>query len=188
MAGYGLKWPRFAPNKTVAEDGTITYDTPVTIGEAVKADLTISKAAGKIYGNNALSEATSDFISGTIAMETVDLTDDVASVIFGATVKENTCVYNVNDNPPEGALAYLKTLLRKGKTVYKPYFFPRAKAEMGNDTAATKGESVTFSTAATTWTIMAPASGNWFETTECDTEEEARAWIDEMMGVPKVGV
>lgn len=188
MAAYGLKWPIFAPNKAIAEDGTITYDAPVTIGEAVKADLSITMATGKIYGNNRLSDFADDFISGTIAMETVDMTDDVAGVIFGATVAEKVCTYNTSDTPPEGALAYYKTLRRNNKEMCKAYYYPRVRATLGNDTAATKGESITFATVATTWTVMAPESGDWRKTCECATEAEARAWIDEMMGVPKAGV
>lgn len=183
MAAFGAKYPRFAPNKTVGEDGAITYDTPVTIGALNKADLTVTMASGKIYGDNELQESVDEFVSGTLAMETTDMEDDVAGKIYGATVEEKLCTYNTGDTPPEGGLGYYKTIMRNNQKLFKTYFYPRAKAAIGNDTAATKADSITFSTVATNWTIMADKKGNWRLTEEHDTEEAAKAWLDTQMGV-----
>ena len=80
-------------------------------------------------------------------------------------------------------MGYYKTLVRGGKKIFKTVFYPRAKAAIGNDTAATKAASITFSTVATNWTIMADKRGNWRLTEEHATEEAAKAWLDTQMGV-----
>lgn len=183
MAAFGAKYPRFAPNETVDEEGVITYDAPVTIGSLNKADLTVTMASGKVYGDNELQESVDEFVSGAIAMETVDMEDAVAGKIYGATVQEKLCTYNTGDTPPEGGLGYYKTLVRGGKKVFKTYFYPRVKAAIGNDTAATKADSITFSTVSTNWTVMAARNGNWRLTEEHETEEAAKKWLDTQMGV-----
>ena len=183
MAAFGAKYPRFAPNKTVTPAGVVTYDAPVTIGALNKADLTVTMASGKVYGDNELQESIDEFVSGTLAMETSDMEDAVAGKIYGATVLEKLCTYNTGDTPPEGGLGYYKTLVRGGKKIFKTVFYPRAKAAIGNDTAATKADSITFSTVATNWTIMADKRGNWRLTEEHATEEAAKAWLDTQMGV-----
>lgn len=91
MAAFGAKYPRFAPNKTVSPEGVVTYDEPVTIGALNKADLTVTMASGKVYGDNELQESIDEFVSGSIAMETTDMEDEVAGKIYGATVEEMYC-------------------------------------------------------------------------------------------------
>ena len=77
MAAFGAKYPRFAPNKTVSPEGVVTYDEPVTIGALNKADLTVTMASGKVYGDNELQESIDEFVSGSIAMETTDMENTV---------------------------------------------------------------------------------------------------------------
>ena len=84
------------------------------IGRLVKADLTLTMASGKLYADDELAESAEEFVSGSIAMETDDILDAVASVIYGATVKEKTVVYNTSDNPPPGGLTYYKKLRPPG--------------------------------------------------------------------------
>ena len=132
MAAFGAKYPRFAPNKTVSPEGVVTYDEPVTIGALNKADLTVTMASGKVYGDNELQESIDEFVSGSIAMETTDMEDEVAGKIYGATVVEKLCTYNTGDTPPEGGLGYYKTLVRAGKKIFKTFSIPapRRQSEM----------------------------------------------------------
>ena len=55
----------------------------------------------------------------------------------------------------------------------------------GNDSAATKGSSITFGTSATTFTVFRCNSGAWRITKEFTTESECIAWCDTKLG--KVG-
>lgn len=188
MASFGAKYPYFCPVKAEPEDARPTYDgDPVRIGRLVKADLSITLASGQLYADDQLAESVDEFVSGSVAMETDDMTDDVAAVVYGATVEDGTVHYNVGDDPPKGGYGYLKKLMRNKKTLYKGYFYPLVKAVLGNDSAATKSNSITFGTTTTTLTIFACETGDWRDTHEADTEAEALAWLKAQFGVAAPG-
>jgi len=107
------------------------------------------------------------------------MVDDVASVVYGVEVLDGTVTYNVSNDPPKGGLGYLKKLMRNKQVLYKAYFYPLAKASLGNDTAQTKGTSITFGTTSTTFTIFACENGDWRDTHEAATEAEALTWLKE---------
>ena len=183
MASFGAKNPYFAPIESEPEGTLPVYKgEPVKIGRLVKADLTLTMASGKLYADDELAESAEEFVSGSIAMETDDILDTVASVIYGATVKEKTVVYNTSDNPPPGGLAYYKKLMRHGKLVFKGLFFPRVKAALGNDAAQTKADSITFGTSTTNFTVSNANNGDWRFTEEFETEDAAMAWVKAMLG------
>ena len=184
MASFGAKYPRFSPIATEPENALPTYAItgPVTIGKLVKADLTVTLASGKLYADDGLAESVDEFSSGSLAMETDDMTDEVATEVYGATVTEKKVSYKAGDSAPMGGLAYYKVLMRNGVKLYKGYFYPRVKAMLGNDSAATKADSVTFGTAATTFTVFRCNSDEWRITEEFTTEAAAKAWVDTQLG------
>ena len=188
MASFGAKYHVFAPfASTYTGTGTPRYDDKVTIGRLVKADLTVTLATGELYSDDVLSEQVSEFASGQIAMETDDMLDSVAAVVYGAEVASKLVTYKSTDAPPYGGLAYYKVLQRNGKRLYKGYFYPKAKAALGNDTAQTRTNSITFGTTATTFTVFALDDGTWRQTQEFDTETEAKAWVDEKLAKATAG-
>ena len=178
MASFGTKNPYFAKIKSDPETWLPIYEgDPVKIGRLVKADLSLTMASGKLYADDGLAESAEEFVSGSIAMETDDILDEVAAVVYGAEVKDKLVVYNTGDNTPPGGLAYYKKLMRRGKIVYKGYFYPRVKAALGNDTAQTKTDSITFGTSTTNFTVYNANNGDWRHTMEFDTEDDALAWV-----------
>lgn len=178
MASFGAKNPYFCKVKEEPDGNLPVYEgTPVKIGRLVKADLSITMASGKLYADDELAESVEEFASGSLAMETDDIIDSVASVVYGTTVEGKTVHYNTKDDPPSGGLAYYKKLMRKRKVLYKGVFHPLVKASLGNDSANTKTDSITFGTSSTTFTVFAAANGDWRITEDFDTEEEAIAWV-----------
>lgn len=174
MAEFGAKYPCFLKSGETAG---------IVIGKLVSANLTVNLASGELYADDALAEQASEFASGSLAMETDDLTDANASVIYGATVSNSIVTYNKDDTPPFGCLGYYKVLMRNGVKYYKGYFYPKVKAALGNDNAQTRGSSITFQTAQTTFTIFPDANGDWRKTKEFATAALAAAWIDELCGI-----
>ena len=73
----------------------------------------------------------------------------------------------------------------KGKKYFKGFFYPKVKAALGNDNAATRGSSITFSTALTTFTVFAPEVGDWRITKTFDNEAAARGWVQSKLNVSK---
>ena len=107
------------------------------------ANLTVNLANGELFADDSMAEQVSEFASGTLAMETDDMLDSVAAVVYGATAEAEggELKYNAADTPPLGGLAYYKRLKRSGKTCFKGYYYPKVRAALGNDNAQTKGSS-----------------------------------------------
>lgn len=183
MASFGAKYPYFNPTASEPEGKLPVYKNPepVRIGRLVKADLTVNLASGKLFADDGLAESVEEFSSGSIAMETDDMEDSVAAVVYGAEVKDKEVRYTTLDAPPAGGLAYFKKLMRRKKVIYKGYFYPLVMASLGNDTAQTKGDSITFGTNNTTFTVFACEDASWRITKEFETEPEVIAWIKEKL-------
>lgn len=184
MAQFGVKYIKFNPIEDQPENALPTYKAggAVRLGKAVKADLTVNNATGELYADDELAESLTEFASGSLTAETDDMTDNVASVVYGCEVVDKTVHYKRGDTPPEGGLGYIKGLYRRGVTSFRGVFYPRVKAALGNDSAQTRGNSITFSTVSTTFTIFSCNSGDWRLTEEFATLAEARAWVDKMLG------
>lgn len=178
MASYGANNPYFCKVKDEPERALPTYEgEPVKIGQLVKADLTLQMASGKLYADDHLAESVEEFVSGSISMETDDMLDEVASVVYGAKAAEKLVRYNTGDDPPSGGLAYYKKLMRNKTVLFKGYFYPLVKAALGNDSAQTKTDNITFGTTSTTFTVFACNNGDWRHTEEFSSEDEALAWV-----------
>lgn len=183
MASFGAKYPHFAKIKEEPEGQLPVYDgNPLRIGRLVKAELSVTMASGKLYADDELAESLEEFMSGSLAEETDDMTDEVASAVYGAETKDGEVHYKSGDSAPVGGHAYYKVLKRRGKMVYKGYFYPRVQAALGNDTAQTKTDSITFGTISTNFTVFTCESGDWRITKEFDKENEAQAWVKEKLG------
>lgn len=183
MASFGAKYPCFNPIQQEPEGKLPVYKNPepVRIGRLVKADLTVNLSSGKLFADDVLAENVDEFSSGSIAMETDDMEDSVAAVVYGCEVVEKEVHYNIKNDPPAGGLAYIKKLMRKKKVLYKGYFYPIVKAALGNDTAQTRTDSITFGTNSTTFTVYPCETGDWRYTKEFPKEDDAIDWIKERL-------
>ena len=192
MAQFGAKRPRFAPVKTTPEGALPTYDfeKAVTIGKLVKADLTVTNASGELYGDDALAEKGDMFASGSLALETDDKTNEVHAALHGATVSEETSEVTDSDGDvaPRGGLVYYKVIIRQGARYFKGVFHPLVNAILGNDSAATKGSSITFGTSSTAFNVFRCNSGAWRVTKEFTDEAACIAWCDTKLGKPAATV
>ena len=180
MASFGAKYIRFntIEEEPAGELPVYKENGTVELGRLVKADLTVNLASGKLYADDELAESVDEFSSGSLAVETDDMEDEAAKAVYGCTVTDGEVHFKRGDSPPMGGLAYYKVLMRKGVKFFKGYFYPRVKAALGNDTAQTKGDSITFGTNSTTFTIFGSNSDDWRICKTLPTEEEARAWVD----------
>lgn len=190
MAQFGAKRPMFAPVVSEPENALPTYDysKAVKIGKLIKADLTVTNASGELYADDALAEKVDMFASGQVDMETDDKTNEVYAALHGATADKDTgeVTDKDSDNAPRGGMAYYKVLIRQGVRLYKGVFLPLVKAILGNDSAATKGNSITFGTSATGFTVFRCNSGVWRVQKEFSSEADCIAWCDEKLGKAKV--
>lgn len=191
MAAFGAKCLKYAQIKTEAAGKLPTYDVTkkVELGRLVKADLTVNFASGTLYADDTLAEQMDEFASGTIAAEVDELEDENASIIYGAVINElQEKEDNTGDEIPFGGLAYYKSLVKNGKKFFRGYFYPKVKAQLGNDNAATKASSITLAAAPITFTVLEPNNGTWRYTKKFDTEADVIQWIDNKLSNAVEGV
>lgn len=169
MAKFGLKYPCFKPHGE---------STGVVLGKAVAANLTITNAEGEIFADDALAESESRFASGSLATELDDMTDAVASKVYGHTVADGELTANVDDEAPEGVLGYYMAVKRGGVVYYIARAYQRAQAQLGNENSQTRGGSITFQTTNTTFKIKPDDNGDWKMQKTFTTEAAARAWVN----------
>lgn len=181
MASFGAKYPKFSPIKAETPSALPTYTGAVSLGRLVKAEMTVAMASGKLYADDVLVESVDEFASASVAMETDEVTDASAAKVYGATVAEKKVTYKAGDSAPKGGLAYYKVLMRDGVKLFKGFFYPKVKAQLGNDTAQTKGDAITFGTNTTTFTVFPTNTGEWRITEEFDNEAAAITWVDEQL-------
>ncbi len=193
MAGFGGEYARFAKFATEETSSAApTYEAPVSLGPLVTGNLTVTNASGELHGDNVLQEKVDKFASAAIAMEVTDCPKASLAEIYGATYDqaEKSISYSVDDEPPCGALSFIRNILRKGKEIYEANFFPKAQAALASENTQTRSGSITFQNVAINWTVLAPLHKEtpWRVTAEFDTKEEAIAWLDEKLGALEITI
>ena len=187
MADFGANYIKFSPIKAQPEGKLPIYrdEGPVELGLLVGADMTPHMAEGSLFAGNVLAENLNMFAYADLDLETDDMLDEVASTVYGCSVKGKLVHYKSGDVPPEGGLAYYKNKLRRGVPYFQGIFHPRAKATLGSDSAKTRTDTITFSTTKTKFKLFACNSEDWRLTETFDTEAEAKAWVDEKLAGAK---
>ncbi len=183
MAKYGAKCPCFAPFVSEAADGTVTYGMGIRIGKLSVANLTVNLASGQSWGDDDIDEDISEFASGTFALETTDMLDSVASVIYGSQIVDGELIDSVDDEAPFGCVGFYKAVQREGKRYFQAVWFPKTKAILGNDNNNTRGQSIAFSTVPTTFNIYRPTKGQWRYRKTFSAEGDAIAWLENKCNV-----
>lgn len=187
----GMKMPMFAPIAAEPQAALPTYGQAsdiVTIGEAIAGNLTVNRATGELYSDDALNIKIDDFASASLALETDGIEDEVAAALFGATVEGGLVTYAAGDVAPNGGLAYYTPMRdRSGKMYYRGHFYPKVQAAMGGSNAATKSGSAAFQTANTSFTVMKCNSDAWMLTETFDTEAAALAWCKSKLSAASAG-
>lgn len=183
MAKIGMAYPAFAKIAGETTTALPTYDTGFVLGQALKADLTIAYAEGQMYADNKLVEDVSEFSSGSIAVETDNLTLPYMSVIYGADLTDDELGNGAEDTPPFGGFGYYQVLMVANVKKYRAFFYPKVKAKMGDETAATKSNSFTLGATPITLTVFKPNFGKWRYVKEFTTEAAAQAYIQTKLSV-----
>lgn len=183
MASIGLAYPAWAKISGETTSALPTYSTGITLGAAVKADLTITNATGQLYADNQLIEDVSEFANASIALETDNLTLATQAAIFGATLTNGELGFGDDDVAPFGGFGYYQVLMINGVKKYRAFYYPKVKAKFETESASSKSGSITFGNAAIALTVVKPKYGKWRYVKEFDTEEAAKAYIDTKLSV-----
>ncbi|MBR0307626.1 MAG: hypothetical protein IJH92_01905 [Mogibacterium sp.] len=177
MAGFGAKYPCWAPLKTEPANADPTYDPGQVLGKLVSASRSITNAEGELYGDDMRAEYLSEFASGTLDLSVTALTDAQLTALYGANVADGEITFDKDDEIPYGGVGFYQVLVRGGVKYYRGYFYPKCKAIIGDASAETKGSSINFTPEGLQFAIDCPAYGGWCKVETFDTEAAAIAWV-----------
>lgn len=174
-------------------DGTITYDTPVSMGDAMSVELNLTAAEGRLYAESRLAEYKKLITGGTASVGVKYITDAAQKLLFG--MSENT--RDVGTNTSQKSLKATAKDIAKyvgmgfyapdaidGTDKYTAVFVYKVLFGAPGYVYATKGDSITFQTPTTTGEFLADDSEdkNLMETAILANESDAVAWINKCFG------
>lgn len=174
-------------------DGTITYDTPVSMGDAMSVELNLTAAEGRLYAESRLAEYKKLITGGTASVGVKYITDAAQKLLFG--MSENT--RNVGTNTSQKSLKATAKDIAKyvgmgfyapdaidGTDKYTAVFVYKVLFGAPGYVYATKGDSITFQTPTTTGEFLADDSEdkNIMEIAILANESDAVAWINKCFG------
>ena len=174
-------------------DGTITYDTPVSMGDAMSVELNLTAAEGRLYAESRLAEYKKLITGGTASVGVKYITDAAQKLLFG--MSENT--RNVGTNTSQKSLKATAKDIAKyvgmgfyapdaidGTDKYTAVFVYKVLFGAPGYVYAKKGDSITFQTPTTTGEFLADDSEDKsiMEIATLASESDAVAWINKCFG------
>lgn len=186
---YGAKNIRIGKITAEQANAMPTYDKAMLLGELNQLSDNPSFAEAKAAGdNNALARYIKQFTQATVDVTVLDITNEVASMVLGATIESGSTQkglsFSGNDVAPYVGLGFYTTnLLAENVVRYKAIFYPRCKASMQGKTYDTKGDSITLSNSKLQFTASVCNKGaRWkMESEFLETEAAAEAWLEALM-------
>lgn len=185
---YGAKmiqWAPFAATNPETVSAPPKLGTPANLGALSKVIETINFNRMSGHGDNVKKVEIVEFKDGSLAVETLYLSNENAAALTGAelgtTDGDKDLKFGSNDVAPYGSLAFYTNCMKDdGTKYYQGVFFPKVKANMGGESYETKGDSIVLSNAKLTFAVFEPLYGKYrHKSPEFDTEAKAAAWVNE---------
>lgn len=179
--------------KYINTEGTITYETPISMGDAMSVELNLTAAEGRLYAESRLAEYKKLITGGTASVGVKYITDAAQKLLFG--MSENT--RNVGTSASQKSLKATAKDIAKyvgmgfyapdaidGADKYTAVFVYKVLFGAPSYVYATKGDGITFQTPTTTGEFLADDSEdkNIMETATLESETDAIAWINKCFG------
>lgn len=138
----------------ITEDtnGEETYDTPIILAKAIKADLSIELAEGELYADDSAAYVIKDFKSGTLSLGIEDIGTSAAQDLTGAVMDDNGVLISASEN--DGAVVAVGFRALKPNNKYRYFWLYRVKFGIPATNLQTKGDSITFQTPTIEGTVM----------------------------------
>lgn len=196
MPLYGFRGVYIA--KRHENNGTVTYDAPITPGCPVRAQLEFQFAEADFWCKDALTIVKRKATGGQVTFEAAYLSDAAKALAFGATAKTReltytdkqgtsqtkevtSVVYAESDQAPYvGFAGYGPDASGDSDDKFTAFFIGKTKFSPPSLNLQTINGSITFQTPTTTGRFMpdGSAGGVIQEVGTFDSEEEARAWCE----------
>lgn len=184
MPSFDLRGIRAGKYKNTA--GTISYENPTDVGDAMSAQLDLKFAEGRLYAESKLAEYIKLATGGTISLAVKYIKKAAQAMLYGCTTdtsKENI-KFSAKDVANYVGVGFYAPDKVDGVTKYTCVWVPKALFGPPSMAYQTKGENIQFNTPTTTGEFLADDSTDelLLETETVDTAAEAVAWIKGKLG------
>lgn len=181
MAKTGLKHPVCAIYSEIT--GSPVYTSGVIIGKAIKSNLKWNKNDVKLNADDNVAERDNSVIGGTLTVSTDDLSYAVRAMLFGHTYSNGKLVVSENDVAPYVGYGVYGKTVRDGVIKWRATFVPKVMFGVPDDETETRGEKTQFQTPTIEGEVMKDINGQFFYEELFDTEAEAIAYLDGLVGI-----
>ena len=184
MPSFDLRGIRAGKYKNTA--GTVSYEKPTDVGDAMSAQLDLRFAEGRLYAESKLAEYIKLATGGTISLAVKYIKKAAQAMFYGCTTdtsKENI-KFSAKDVANYVGVGFYAPDKVDGVTKYTCVWVPKALFGPPSMAYQTKGENIQFNTPTTTGEFLADDSENelLLETETVDSAAEAVTWIKGKLG------
>lgn len=184
MPSFDLRGIRAGKYKNTA--GTISYENPTDVGDAMSAQLDLRFAEGRLYAESKLAEYIKLATGGTISLAVKYIKKAAQAMLYGCTTdtsKENI-KFSAKDVANYVGVGFYAPDKVDGVTKYTCVWVPKALFGPPSMAYQTKGENIQFNTPTTTGEFLADDSENelLLETETVDSAADAITWIKGKLG------
>lgn len=190
MPTFDLRGLKVAKYKNAS--GTVTYDTPTSMGDAMTVQLNLTSAEGRLYAEGKLAEYMKQVTGGTISAGVKYIPDDAQKLMFGVTEKSRTIstaatkslLTTAKDTPKYVGLGFYAPDMRDGSNKVTACFVHKVLFGQPAMNLQTKGENIQFQTPTTTGEFL-PSDADTqdiMEVAVLDDAANAIAWINACFG------
>ena len=172
--------------------GTVTYDTPTSMGDAMTVQLNLTSAAGRLYAEGKLAESMQQVTGGTISAGVKYIPDDAQKLMFGVTEKSRTIsttatkslLTTAKDTPKYVGLGFYAPDMRDGSNKVTACFVHKVLFGQPAMNLQTKGENIQFQTPTTTGEFLPSdaATPDTLAVAVLDDAANAIAWLNACFG------
>ena len=129
---------------TESEDGEESYDTPMMLAKAIKAELSIELVEALLYADDGVAEIIKDFKSGKLTLGVDDIGVTAARELTGATTDDNGVLISASENSGNPVAVGFRAMKPNG--TYRYFWIYKVKFGFPSTNLQTKGDSITFQT------------------------------------------
>jgi phi13 family phage major tail protein len=140
----GLKDLYYAIMNTDPAGGTPTYESPVRIVGAIKANINPNTSSETLYADDGPSETATTLGKIDLDLNVTDVDLATQAILLGHTIDGGVLKRKSTDTPPYVAIGF-RTVKSNGK--YRYTWLNKGKFQLSEQANETKGESINFQTA-----------------------------------------
>lgn len=188
MPAFDLRYLQVAKYTKSSSGNTVTYGTPVPMGDAMTVNLEMRFAEGRLYAESALAEYMKKATGGTASAGVKYIPLEAQKLLFSAYEKQRTVSTKAVKSVTFGkkstgqyvGWSFYAPDMIDGVEKFTAVFVRKALFGPPSNVFQTMGDNITFQTPTTTGEFLVDDLGDLLEVATLDTEEEAKAWCDEV--------